>query len=83
MRKTEKLPDGTERERVIEDGAPDWAGVAFRGEAPPDRSGPLADEVLGTLGAVMPSPSSLPQEEGHPPTYDQDLSGADTPDPRS
>ncbi len=68
MRKTEKLPDGTEREIQVDTGTRDWDRAEFRGEAPPDRSGPVPDEVVGTLGAVIPPPTALPQEKSHPPT---------------
>lgn len=68
MRKTEKLPDGTERETRIDVGSPGWEGEEFHGEAPPDRSGSGPEELLGTLGAMLPPPSPLPAEEGHPPT---------------
>ena len=68
MKKTEKRPDGTERETHVDE----FGSGEFGGEAPPDRSGPLNEEVLGTIGAIIPDPSPLPQEEGHPPTIQHD-----------
>ena len=68
MKKFEKQPDGTERETRTDD----FPAGEFRGEAPPDRSGPVNDEVVGTIGAIMPKPSPLPKEEGHPPEIRHD-----------
>lgn len=68
MKKFEKRPDGTERETHFDE----FGSAEFRGEAPPDRSGPLNEEVLGTIGAIIPEPSPLPQEEGHPPEIHHD-----------
>ena len=67
MKKTEKLKDGTERETQIDAGLPGWDGHAFRGEAPPDRSGPVNEEMVGTVGAMIPPPTGVEEEEEEKP----------------
>lgn len=66
MRKHEKQPNGSDRTREINVRGPDWAGGEFHGEAPPDRSGPLNEEIVGTLGSLFPPPSGLEQAEPPP-----------------
>lgn len=63
MKKTEKQPDGTEKETHIDAGVPGWDDAVFRGEAPADRSGDVGSEIVGTVGSIIPPPTGTDPED--------------------